>query len=243
MPELSNGSGIDLLPWGYPAIFDCIPLLKEPTVAGKLARRDHFVGTGPARYKIQAGKDGVNSVLLAIDYSDAPVPPHYYVADYYEVTNLDPRILLTFGKLNYPDTSTLRSKLEIDFPAQLFLMQLWKSREEFHKLLRVNVEQFGYEPVPAGSNSKAVEKIQTIHSNNVLMIMSGAECMMDFFYLSPRDMALKTAKSEDIFLEPLVRIITAPNLLLGFLDACEPVAEALRPKFGKLEAEYATLES
>jgi hypothetical protein len=211
-------------------------------VCAKITRRDQLSGSGPVRYKIQSVKDGIQTAMLAIDYSDAPVPPHYYVADYYEVANRDPQILLTFGKLNYPNENQLRNKLEIDFPAQLFIMQLWNSAVLFHKALRAFVQQFGYQPIKPGSISEPVEKVQTLHSNNALMIQSGGECMVDFFYLSPRDMALKMPKSESVLLEPLVRVIVSPNLLLGLLDACEPIAETLTPKFGRME-EHATLES
>jgi hypothetical protein len=212
-------------------------------VSAKLARRDQLSGSGPVRYKIQSMKDGVQTAMLAIDYSEAPVPPHYYVADYYEVVNRDPQILFTFGKLNYPNENQLRNKLEIDFPAQHFIVQLWRSAGEFHKMLRAFVRQFGYQPVAPGSISEPVEKVQTIHSNNALMIQSGGECMIDFFYLSPRDMALKMPKSESVLLEPLVRVIMSPNLLLGLLDACEPIAESLTSKFGRMEEEHATVES
>jgi hypothetical protein len=212
-------------------------------VTAKLVRRDQFLGSGPVRYKIETGSDGRISAKLAIDYAEAPVPLHYYVADYFEVANLDPRVLFVFGKLNYPDRTRLRNKLEIDFPALLFIAQFWKSRAQFQETLRAFNRQLGYEPVRSGNISEAVDKVQTIHSNNALMILSGGECMIDFFYLSPRDLSLKAPKGHDIALEPLVRVITAPDLLLGFLDACEPIAESLMRKFGGDEGEDEALES
>jgi hypothetical protein len=212
-------------------------------VSAKIARRDQFQGSGPVRYKIQTSKDGLQSAMLAIDYADAPVPTHYYVADYFEVANLDPRILFTFGKLNYPSDKQLRNKLEIDFPAPLFVMQLWKSRADFHKLLKTFVQQNGYQAMNPGGLSEPVEKVQTIHSNNALMILSAGDCMIDFFYLSPRDMALKAPKSEELYLEPLVRVMTSPNLLLGLLNACEPIAEDLISKHPWTEEEHALMES
>lgn len=213
-------------------------------MSAKIVRRDEFQGTGPVRYKIQSGPHGVQHAFLTIDYADAPVPAHYYVADYYEVANLDPRILITFGKLNHPRNDTLRNKLEIDFPAMTFVTQFWKSREDFQKLLRTFVEMFKYKPIPPGKIDSQIEKVQTLHSNNAMMVLSGGECMIDFFYLSPRDMTLKTAKSENLSLEPLVRVIVSPDLLLGFLDACQPIADELAPKYSQLiEEEYATLES
>ena len=213
-------------------------------MSAKLVRRDQFAGSGPVKYKLEGTKQGFQTAMLAIDYADAPVPPHYYVADYYEVANLDPRILFTFGKLDYPSNDRLRNKLEIDFPALLFVAQLWKSRVEFHKNLRAAVKLMDYKPVPPGTLSGPVEKIQTIHSNNALMVQTSGECMIDFFYLSPRDMALKAPKAEAIALEPLVRVITTENLLLGFLDACEPIAESLIRKFSHwTEDVHAVVES
>lgn len=180
---------------------------------------------------------------LMVDYADAPVPEHYYVADYFEVVNLDPQVLFIFGKLTYPGQNVLRNKLEIYFPALVFITQFWHSRREFHKTLRAFVSQAGYEPVRPGNFSGAVEKVQTIHSNNALMILAGGECMLDFFYISPRDLALKTPKGQNITLEPLVRVIASPNLILGFLDACEPIAELLQPKFGEQEEAHEIVES
>jgi hypothetical protein len=211
----------------------------------KLARNQlsGFSGSGPVRYRIVSVKEGIQSALLAVDYSEAPVPPHYYVADYFEVANLDPQVLFTFGKLNYPRTDQLRNKLEVDFPASLFVVQFWSSRDDFHKTLRAFAKQYDYQPVRQGAISGPVERVQTIHSNNALMVLSGGECMIDFFYISPRDMALKTPKAGEISLEPLVRIIASPSLVLGFLDACEPIAESLVPKYALKEDERATLES
>lgn len=183
----------------------------------------------------------LSNTMVAVDYSKAPVPPHYYVADYFEVVNLDPQVLFIFGKLDYPAQDRLRSKLEIDFPALLFMAQLWKSQQEFHKTLRAYVKEFGYQAANQGSISGPVERIQTIHSNNALMIMTGGECMIDFFYMSPRDLALEAPRGGNISLEPLVRVITSPNILLGFLDACEPVAASLMPKFGS-EVEHESVE-
>lgn len=212
-------------------------------MSAKLARRDQFAGTGAVRYQIETVKGGFMHAKLAIDYSDAQVPSHYYVADYFEVANLEPQVLFIFGKLNYPSQDQLRNKLEIDFPALLFVEQLWKSRFEFHKTLRAFVNQLGYQPAKPGNITGTVDKVQTIHSNNALMILAGGECMIDFFYMSPRDLSLRAPKGESVSLEPLVRVIASPNLLLGFLDACEPIAESLMHKFGGKEEEHEALES
>ncbi len=198
----------------------------------KLAKRTDFVGTGPVRYRLEGPPEAPTSASIAVDYSEAPVPEHYYVADYFEVANLDPQVLFIFGKLNHPRQDQLRNKLEIYFPAIFFVQQLWKSSREFHQTLRTFVQQHGYKRADAGALAGTTEKVQTQHSNNVLIALSGGECMMDFFYLSPRDVTINIRKRQNIHLEALVRVISPPTVLLGFLDACEPIADALVPKFG-----------
>ncbi len=211
-------------------------------MATKLTKRGEVHGTGPVRYRLTGTPDNPISVSIAIDYSEAPVPEHYYVADYFYVENLDPQILLVFGKFDRPQQDRLRNKLEIYFSSMLFVRQLWKSTRVFHKGLRDFVEKYKYAAVTPGARTVVAEKAQTIHSNNVLMVHSGGECMMDFFYLSPRDVSLKVQKKRNLELEPQVRVIIPPTLLLGFLDACEPIVQSLAPKFAGEEEDNETLE-
>lgn len=201
-------------------------------MATKVARREDFVGTGPVRYRIEGPSEAPTGASIKIDYTDAPVPEHYYVADYFYAADLGFQALLAFGKWeDAGQKEKLRNKLEIYFPAAFFLSQLWKSRRDFHKTLRGLVVKHGFSAAEAGSPDTKAEKTQTIHSNNVLMVLSGGECMMDFFYLSPRDMYLRIRKRKPLALEPLVRVIISPTHLLGFLDACEPIAASLATKF------------
>ncbi len=201
-------------------------------MAAKLTKHEEFTGTGPVRYRLEGPADGPTGATISIDYTEAPVPEHFYVADYFRVINLEPQVLFVFGKWEDPEKcQKLRNKLEIYFPAVFFVKQLWKSSREFHQTLRSFVEQYGYAAGAPGALTEGADKVQTIHSNNVLMVLSSGEAMMDFFYLSPREMYFKPRKKRNIELEPLVRVIIAPTLLLGFLDGCQPIAESLRAKF------------
>lgn len=201
-------------------------------MAAKIARREDFLGTGPVRYRIDGPSEAPTGTSIKIDYTDAPIPEHYYVADYFYVADLGFQVLLTFGKWeNAGQKDKLRNKLEIYFPAIFFVSQLWKSSRVFHKTLRDLVVKHGFSATEAGSPDTNAEKTQTIHSNNVLMVLSGGESMMDFFYLSPRDMFLKIRKRKPLELEALVRVIISPTHLLGFLDACEPIAASMATKF------------
>ncbi len=213
-------------------------------MATKLARRDELIGSGPVRYRVLGPADAPSGFLIAIDYTDAPVPEHYYVADYAYVANIDPQVLFVFGKWDRSETQQdLRNKIEILFPALYFVHQLWKSSRDFHKLLRKFVEGLGYEVPAISSSDVRAEKVQTFYSNNVLMVLSGGEAMVDFFYLSPRDVYLRTRKKQSIELEALVRVVLAPTLLLSLMDACEPIAEKLKERFPEEEGENEIVES
>jgi len=160
------------------------------------------------------------------------------------VANLDPQVLFVFGKRDGADAlrAQLRNKIEVFFPAIYFVNQLWKSSRDFHEGLRKMVQHFHYEISPISPTDLSCAKVQTFHSNNVMIVLSGGEAMIDFFYISPRDLYLKPRRKERIELEALVRVIIAPNLLLAMLDACQPMAQALEEKYKEQEVTDENLE-
>jgi hypothetical protein len=185
-------------------------------------------------------------VALWIDYTDAPVPQHYYVSDFVHLENLDPNVLLVFGKkeTSTSDTAKLRNKIEIFFPAVFFVNQLWRSSREFHETLKKYVAGYDYEVPDLSRADVDADKVQTFHSNNVLMVLSGGEAMLDFFYVSPRDLLLKTRKRGTIELEALVRVVISPILLLSLMNGCVPLVEKLKERYPEqVEEDDETLES
>jgi hypothetical protein len=82
-------------------------------------------------------------------------------------------VLFVFGKLNSPKGNELRNKLEIYFPALYFVKQLWKSSRDFHRALAEFVDKNGYVGARPGSIAETPDKVQTLQSNNVLMVLSG----------------------------------------------------------------------
>ncbi len=205
--------------------------------ADKLAKGT-FVGNGPVKYKVEATPDSDYSrVLVHIDYTDAPLPQHYYVADFFSVTSLGSTVLLTFGKFdNIKKREKLRSKVEIYFPSVAFVRQFWTTSRDLHKTLRRWVAAHPFELAESSNTAdETAEKIQTLQSNNVMMVLSSGETVLDFYYMSPRELFLKTKKNKEVELEPLVRILVEPQMLLGFLDECEPIAEFLKPVVGEEE--------
>jgi len=181
---------------------------------------------------------------LGIAYDEAPVPEHYYVADYYQVIPGDFSVLLIFGKLDHPQVGRLRNKVEIYFPVENFVRQLWNSSRTFQTSLEKYVVTNKAEPVRPSNISAETDKVQTLQSNNALIVQSTGDCIIDFFYISPKDLWLKPMKSEPIGMEALVRVMVTASVMLGFLHECDKVAKELIDKLGiKVENEDATLES
>jgi hypothetical protein len=79
------------------------------------------------------------------------------------------------------------------------------------------------------------------------MALSGFDSLIDFYYLSPRELSVKATKGrKNIELEPLARVILSPPMLLGFLNLCEEIVESLSSTFSideRDEVEHGSLES
>jgi hypothetical protein len=176
-------------------------------------------------------------IEVRVDYTNAQTPHDYYVADYFYVENLDPTVLFVFGKLN-GGARKLRTRLEIFFPAMFFVNQLMASIKQFHTILRQYAEKFGYDAAKPGQKELEADKTQTLQSNNVLMVLSGGDSLMDFYYLSPREMYYKPRSKREVELEPLARVIIDPPMLLGFLDECTRISGPLIEKFQEAEYEH-----
>lgn len=192
--------------------------------SSKLANK--FTGHGgPILYNVLYGEsDKPIGINMSVDYSLAPVPSHYYVADFYQVYARDLDILMIFGKIDHPKSDRLRNKVEIIFPAHQFVYQLWKSSREFEKSMTGFLAKHGISVIGPGIISAETEKVQTLYSNNVLMVQAAGQCILDFYYISEKDLWLKPQKNEPLSLEALVRVMMESPSMSGFLRECDKVA-------------------
>jgi hypothetical protein len=198
----------------------------------KLTKTDEWITSGAVRYRPLASSSGLGiGIEIGLDYAKAPVPDHFYFADYVSVDEDASQVMFTFGKLDKPHTDRLRSKVEIYFNPVMFVKQYWVQTRELHSLLAKHLDEQGLKPLQRFPLLEA-PKVQTFQSNNVSMIMSEGESIIDFFYLSPKDIFYKPQKGEKIDIEALVRIILSPSLLLLLLVESQPLAEKLLPKYG-----------
>lgn len=207
---------------------------KEASVT-KLTRTQGWNTGGAVSYRML----GATGIELGVDFAKAPVPEHFYFADYLSVDEDSSQVLFTFGKLDKPQNDLLRSKVEVYFNPVMFVKQFWQSSREMHKLAEKVVDTRNLERVPVTALLPAA-KVQTFQANQVLLLMSEGECIADFFYLSPKDMFYKPQKGEKLELMALVRIILSPPLILSLLDRSQPIAAKLIPKYGDNNA---TVES
>ena len=209
----------------------------------KLAKAQQIVGDWPIRYKTVGSKENP-ALMMQIDYEQAPVPAHYYTADYFQLEPLETQVLIIFGKLDHPQKDRLRNKIEIYFPADAFVQQLWKSSRDFEKSLAGFIDKAKTQIVGPSSFPPVTDKVQTLQSNNVLMVLSTNQTMMDFFYISVKDLWLRPQRNQPIGMEALVRVMCEPPMLMGFLQEASKIVDRYKGRFGIEESEiqHETLE-
>lgn len=194
----------------------------------KVAKVNQFNRSGSVHYRVEQREDGSSAVALAIDYERVPEPEHSYVADYFEVHQAESDVLMIFGKRDFPSETELRNMIEIYFPFNPFIQQLWKSSREFQKTLEDAFERKGKMAKVQGSLRKPIAKVQTLTANNAVIFNSGGQCVMDFLLIPAKDVWLKTRKGDPLNVEAIVRVFVSEQLLLGFLMRCDEVAQDLR---------------
>lgn len=210
---------------------DATVLKRRAEKVTKLVKSDQWITSGAVRYRPLGSTHQQTGIEIGLDYAKAPVPAHFYFADYLSVDEDSSQVMFTFGKLDKPVVDRLRSKVEVYFNPFMFVRQFWAQTREMHTLLQKYVESQGIIP---SEPSKLLEapKVQTFQSNNVSIITSEGESLLDFFYLSPKDVYYRPLKGEKIDIEALVRVILSPSLLLLLLTQSEPLVGKLLAKYG-----------
>lgn len=179
---------------------------------------------GPVHFRLIHDSGHQTTAEIGIDYSKAEVPDRSYYADYVDVQPARSGVSMLFGKL-IPKTPRLRTQVEVGFPDDMFLRQIWGTSRDMHKTLDANRQKYRIDPV---EEVKETDKVQTFRSNNAFMGMWGDESLIDFYYLSPRDLHyVKVGGRTRADLEPVVRIAMYSGLLLEFLDKCAELVPGL----------------
>jgi hypothetical protein len=178
-------------------------------------------------YRVEQQENGVAAVSLSVDYERAPTPNHTYVADFAEILRAESDVVIVLGKIDLPSAKSLRNKIEIYFPFQPFVYQLWKSSRKLHAMLKESATEKGYAAKPPSTVTSETDKVQTLATNNALIVIGAGQCIMDFFLISAKDLWIKTRKGDPLDMEALVRVYLNERLLVGFLDQCDVIAKEL----------------
>jgi hypothetical protein len=161
------------------------------------------------------------TVEISINYRNVEVPGRAYFADYCDVQRGRAGYSLVFGKLE-PGGSALRTKIEVTYPKEMFLRVLWASSRTIHAML----EQLPLERLKPINPSTQTDKVQTFRANNVFMGIWSEDAVLDFYYMSPRELGdIGGQQKVGAELEPIVRVAMETVLLLEFLEKCRPFVE------------------
>jgi len=172
--------------------------------------------------------NGEGTLRVSVDYSKVPPPDPYYVADYCRIESKGPTVQITFGKLEGMNGNRLRNKLELRVPAYAFMGQ-WMASLDFLKKMKKSMAEKGFPPyVIPDSVDETTEKVQTLHTNNMFIAAGEGECCIDFYFLAPREIRFYLEMSSQPVLDPLVRVIMEPSMLVALSDLFDDIAEKIK---------------
>jgi hypothetical protein len=180
-----------------------------------------LVGEQKGAVRIQmlraGGRTDVSLIQFALDFSKADPPDRAYYADYCDVVKARSGYSLYFGKL-ISGTIQLRTKVEIAFPEDMFVRQLWKSSRDLHDTARKIWEKAPLEELRGAHDT---DKVQSFRANNVFMALLGEESLFDFYYIAPSEVHfVRTGQRSQVHLEPIVRITLPSSMVFEFLEKC-----------------------
>jgi hypothetical protein len=193
--------------------------------SGSVVRsREAAISTGPVQLRV-VQSDKQHTVLeLKVLYEEAAPPERVYHADYCKVLKGRIGMTLVFGKLA-PGTNHLRTQIEIAFPDEWFVRQLWAASRSFNETVRKLTEG---RALAGLTDLLDADKVQSFSANNVFMAVFGEDSMMDFYYISPGEIHFfSKGKRDNVALQPVVRISLSSLLMREFLEACKVYAEEL----------------
>jgi len=177
---------------------------------------------------------------INVDLGKLPAPAKEYDADFAWIVHQVGRISLFFAKrdLNQPDK--LRTRLEVRYPPENLVGNLWRNSREFHARLRKYVERW-----PADEQRDSVDPSKMVsardHSecaNFEAMAHAGTESAIDFYSMPAAGIARYASGqgSSGLTFTPIVRVQLSVFELIRLLDATTPVVEQINAYLPKLES-------
>ena len=212
----------------------------------KRPKRDLVRVGAKARHTGSVADDAISITAdrsIRVDSRKLEAPQQQYDADVAWVERHHSRVKLFFAKLDRDQSDRLRTRLELVYPAEVFLRHFWENSRSFEEGLRDQVGKWPENPkrdLIDPSKMKAVKD----HSDWVnfdYMARVGSQAVLDFFHISPAAVARFIAGqgSSDLRMVPKVRVLMTIDEMSRLLTACSPIAEEIRvilPDNEKLES-------
>jgi hypothetical protein len=194
------------------------------TTIGRVPQAEGTRQVGPLRL------DPTNAAV-SVELSKLEPPDRAYDADVAWIESAPGRITILFGKIDRDDPLRLRSRLEVRYPAEDFVLTFWRPSAEF----AARVAKFASSWPKAVANDQALAKQPALQTHSewasfAYMSHTGTDAAIDFYHLSPTAMARWTQLRETTHmrLKPILRVQLSVFDLDALLRQAEEVDRAVR---------------
>lgn len=170
---------------------------------------------------------------LRIEWEKLKPPTNVYDADFAWAAERHGTVSLFFGK-EHMSGKRLRTRMEIRFAPEPFVLNLWDDSVRFYNDLKARRAN----SLPPAPPTRAPEELMGFESdrehsdwaNFAYIAHHGTQASLDFFRLPPAGIARFATTGGTSYLEPdpIVRVHTTVWELLRLLDVCEPIASRVR---------------
>ncbi|SRR6266545_4445226 len=169
---------------------------------------------------------------IHINPSKLSPPVNFYDADLAWAEERHGAVSLFFAK-EHLSGKKLRTRVEIRYAYEPFILHFWHNSRDFHKGLREAYPSrfLPQEGMPRGSlTAMESDREHSDWANFEYICYHGTQASLDFFRLPPAGIArfLTSGGSSGLVVEPILRIHTTAGELCHLLDLCEPIAERVR---------------
>lgn len=171
-------------------------------------------------YKFPQGETG--PVQINVDFALVPPPQSYYYADAIDlrVDNDLFMAILSFGRREI-GTDRFADRIDIVMPAASLFRRFWLSSRDVEgvvdQVMKVLGESSEVAPASAGTSLA-----MTFFANMIFIAAGDGESLLDFYYLSPRDVHLAKTRKLDIQVIPSMRVILSTVMTKYFFELLKP---------------------
>lgn len=176
---------------------------------------------------------------IHIDFSKLTAPTNVYDADFAWIEHRPgSAVSIFFGKASRDQKDSLRTRLEVRYPPEMFVHHFWRNSREFHDRLREFTAKWPTDEEHARTDPRTWPALKD-HSEWVgfeAMAHSGTEAMLDFYLLPAVGIARfhRNQGSAGLQVLPVVRVQMTVFELGRLLEAAGPVVDTINtylPKF------------